>query len=153
MQDDLGRMFAEPGSAETRKNVEVSIATDLVSYDQLATTMQFPSMLGRSFTIREWLKSSSILVFSGPPTKDEPLACLNRAFLSEFVQTLVYQPETDSSVTWIFLDEAPSIGRLPSFVSLLRECRSKGASTFLGIQDICGFQQAIGDRDDCVGDR
>jgi hypothetical protein len=110
--------------------------------------MQLAADKGRSFSIHEWLTRPSILVFSGTTNPDVPLAHLNRTFLTEFVEYLAHRRDTRTDITWTFLDEAPSIGRQERFTTMLRECRSKGASVFLGVQDIGGFRAALGDVND-----
>ena len=73
-----------------------------------------------------------------------PLARLNRTFLTELIEFLAHRSDTRSDTTWVFLDEAPSLGRQERLPTLLREGRSKGASVFLGVQDISGFRAAVG---------
>jgi hypothetical protein len=131
------------GDEEVRQNMEASISADLAPYGELAELMQLAADKKRTFAIHEWLTRPSILVFSGTTNPDTPLARLNRTFLTEFVEFLAGRSDTRSDITWIFLDEAPSIGRQERFPTLLRECRSKGASVFLGIQDIQGFRSAL----------
>lgn len=106
--------------------------------------MQLAAERNGTFSIHQWLKSPSILVFSGTTSTDVPLARLNRTFLTELIEFLARRSDTREDITWIFLDEAASIGRQERFPTLLRECRSKGASVFLGIQDIPGFRAALG---------
>lgn len=135
------------GSKETKGNIDVSLAVDITPYGEVAELMQLASDSGRTFSINSWLSEPSILVISGTSSPAEPLAYLNRTFLAELIQTLSKKRDTKTDMTWFFLDEAPSIGGVEEFKTLLRECRSKGASTFLGIQDISGFQ-AVYDKTD-----
>ena len=132
------------GSRETAENIEASISADLTSYGELAELMQLAAEQDRNFSLHQWLTHPSILVFSGTTNPDTPLARLNRTFLTELIEFLVHRSDTRTDRTWIFLDEAASIGRQERFPTLLRECRSKGASVFLGIQDIPGFRAALG---------
>lgn len=132
------------GNRDTAENIEASISADLAPYGELAELMQLAAEQRDRFTIHEWLSKPSILVFSGTTNHDTPLAHLNRTFLSELIEFLAQRNDTRDDITWIFLDEAASIGRQERFPTLLRECRSKGAAVFLGIQDIRGFRAALG---------
>jgi Type IV secretion-system coupling protein DNA-binding domain len=140
------------GDAETRENIEASIAAEITPYGELSELMQLAAeKKDGTFSIHEWLTRPSILVFSGTTNPDIPLAHLNRIFLTELVEYLAHRPDTRDDITWIFLDEAASIGRQERFPTLLRECRSKGASVFLGVQDISSFRAALGKTEEAEG--
>jgi hypothetical protein len=144
--------LAKCGDGDLRENIEASIAADLTPYGELADLMQLAAEKpDGEFAIHQWLTQPSILVFSGTTNPDVPLARLNRTFLTELVECLTRRPDTRDDITWIFLDEAASIGRQDRFPTLLRECRSKGASVFLGVQDIASFRAALGHADDAEG--
>jgi hypothetical protein len=136
------------GDSDVVQNIEASISADLTPYGEEADLMQLAMERGRKFSIHQWLAEPAILVFSGTTNPDVPLAHLNRTFLAELIECLARGPETRSDITWIFLDEAASLGRQERFPTLLRECRSKGASVFLGLQDIRGFHSAMGRADE-----
>lgn len=133
------------GDPDTARNLDATISTEITPHGELADLMQLAADRGRSFSIHDWLTRPSILVFSGTTNPDVPLAHLNRTFLTEFVECLTRRRDTYTDITWIFLDEAPSIGRQERFTAMLREGRSKGAAVFLGVQDIGGFRAALGD--------
>lgn len=139
------------GDPDTDKNNEVSIAADLTPHGELAELMQLAEDATRTFSIREWMARPSILVFSGTTSPNVPLAHLNRTFLTELIEYLAHRSDTREDITWIFLDEAASIGRQERFPTLLREGRSKGASVFLGIQDIPSFRAALGQNNEAEG--
>jgi hypothetical protein len=136
--------LTKAGSRETAENTEASIDAELTPYGELAELMQLAAEQRDKFTIHEWLSKPSIFVFSGTTNPNTPLAHLNRTFFTELIEFLVHQNDTRDDITWIFLDEAASMGRQERFPTLLREGRSKGASVFLGIQDILGFRAALG---------
>lgn len=151
-RESLGKL----GDDDTIRNIEASVAADLVPFGELANLMQLAAdqtiapQRNKTFTIHEFLSNPGILVFSGTTNPDVPLAHLNRTFLTELIEQLAKGNETRTDITWIFLDEVASLGSQRGLVTLLREGRSKGASVFLGLQDIPGFRAALGNPDEAA---
>lgn len=140
------------GDTDTCQNIEASIAAEITPYGELSELMQLAAEKeNATFSIHEWLQRPSILVLSGTTNPDVPLAHLNRVFITELVEFLAHRPDTRDDITWIFFDEAASLGRQERLPTLLREGRSKGASVFLGIQDVSSFRAEIGKADEAEG--
>ena len=97
------------------------------------------------FSIREFLKTSGVLVLGNDPLLRESFWPLNAMLLRSLTQEILSRENTLQPRHWFVLDEFRAMERVDSIHDLLNRGRSKGASVLLGIQSVEGLIQIYGE--------
>jgi type IV secretory pathway TraG/TraD family ATPase VirD4 len=88
------------------------------------------------FTINHWLeKGRGFIYITNYDVIEETLRPVLSLFVDLVCRKLLSMPDSDTRRIYLMLDEFGSLQRLPTLINLLTKGRSKGACTFLGIQD------------------
>ena len=127
--------------ATTARNVMSTVATKMQRYEFIAAAW---SKAEKSISLRDWLKSESILILGNDEATRTALDAINQVIFKRLSELILAQTESESRRTWIFLDELRQAGKLEGLSSLLTKGRSKGASMILGYQDIEGLREVYG---------
>lgn len=95
-----------------------------------------------SFSIRQWIERDQpgfIYCVSYQAIQDaiRPLLSL---FIEVFIRTLLSMPDNPNRRVYCILDEFGQLNRIPSISSLITQGRSKGASSWIGIQDLAQIE-------------
>ena len=124
------------------KSVIATIATKLGPLDVVAALWESAES---KVSLREWLKTESILVLGNDEAYRSSLDIINQVIFKRVVELLLAQPETNMGRTWFFLDEVKEAGNLDALGRLMTKGRSVGASVVLGFQDVDGMYEAFGE--------
>jgi type IV secretory pathway TraG/TraD family ATPase VirD4 len=127
---------------ETFDNIRASIEARISEYEIIAALWHSSS--GPNFSLREWLKSRSILVLGNRESSRKVMDTLNALLFNRLVELINDGPENSDETTWIVLDEVRRAGKLDKLKDLLLFGRSKGASVLLGLQDVDGLREVYG---------
>jgi len=131
--------------ATTARNVMSTVATKMQRYEFIAAAW---SKAKKSISLRDWLKSESILILGNDEATRTALDAINQVIFKRLSELILAQTESETGITgrrtWIFLDELRQAGKLEGLSSLLTKGRSKGASVILGYQDIEGLREVYG---------
>ncbi|MDA8151599.1 MAG: type IV secretion system DNA-binding domain-containing protein [Acidithiobacillus sp.] len=100
---------------------------------------------GTPWSVRDWLagKTPGAAILGYFPESEE----LSRAFCSSIIEQAVKQilafPDAppDARRIWLFLDEVPQAGKIPSITSALEAARSKGCRVVLGMQGVAQCEE------------
>jgi type IV secretory pathway TraG/TraD family ATPase VirD4 len=88
------------------------------------------------FTINNWLKQGRGFIYiTHYDIIEETLRPVLSLFVDLVCRKLLSMPDSDTRRIYLMLDEFGSLQRLPTLINLLTKGRSKGACSFLGIQD------------------
>lgn len=139
-----GRQVLEASlrQGETFDNIRASIEARISEYEIIAAL--WDSNCGKQFSIRDWLKSRSIVVLGNREASRKVMDTLNALLFNRVVELINDGPETRDETTWIVLDEVRRAGKLDKLKDLLLFGRSKGASVLLGLQDVEGLREVYG---------
>ncbi len=97
------------------------------------------------WSVSEWLsgKARSAAIIGYLPSAK----ALSRAYCSSIIEQVTRQvldmPDCspDKRRIWLFLDEVPQIGKVPSITELLEAARSKGVRVVLGMQSVAQVEE------------
>lgn len=96
------------------------------------------------YSLNQWMKECSILMFAKDPVHRESMETLNRAIFSRASNLLLSQNSKAPGRSWVFLDEVREAGKLDGLRSLMNLGRSKGVGVVLGFQDFDGMRALYG---------
>ena len=102
-----------------------------------------------SLSLRDWLKSDSILLFGSNTSVKTALDAINEVIIRVITEEIDEQQDSETRRTFVWLDEARLCGPVLSsqMLALLAvKGRSRGACLVLGFQDIEGFREVAGPR-------
>jgi len=118
----------------------------LSTMHQFVNAFEYMIQMDGDFSISKWIEEGEgkIFISSYPDIKD-----LLRPILSMFIdilsRKLLSLQDSLNRRIYIFLDEFGSLQFLPSIVDLLTRGRSKGASVWIGIQDLGQISRVYGE--------
>ena len=100
---------------------------------------------GQPWSVRDWLagRTPGAAILGYFPESEE----LSRAFCSSIIEQTVKQilafhdAPPDARRIWLFLDEVPQAGKIPSITSALEAARSKGCRVVLGMQGVAQCEE------------
>ena len=98
------------------------------------------SSQGKPWSVRDWLagRTPGAAILGYLPES----AGLSQAYCSSVIEQIVKQVlsfddcDPDERRIWLFLDEVPQAGKIPSITSALEAARSKGCRVVLGMQGV-----------------
>lgn len=93
-----------------------------------------------TFSVRDWLKSDSILVLGHSSESPEAQQTINRLIVNRAAQYMLRQPDQRDDLTWMFFDELSETSGLDSLPALLQRGRSKGVRVALAFQSLPGLR-------------
>lgn len=140
---------------ETISNIMSTLDTKLEAFEPIAAAWDHATKAdpSKKISIKDWLRSESILVLGNDETIRSTLDRVNQLFIAILKQQALAMSNSDTRRTWVFFDEFREAGELPGLNSLMLTGRSKGVSVVLGFQDIQGVRDVYGQNraDELVG--
>jgi type IV secretory pathway TraG/TraD family ATPase VirD4 len=134
------------GDERTAYQVFTTIYSRMAYYRPVAAMWQRTS---KSISLREWLKTDSILIIGSNATVKTALDAINEQIVRVIVEEMDEQRNSNKRETWIWIDEARLCGPLLKNDILpyaAVKARSRGGCLVLGFQDIEGFREVAGIR-------
>lgn len=100
---------------------------------------------GPSFSINEWVRSGKGFLFLTSQQKlHESVKPLYASWITLAIDALMSGAPNSERRFWLFLDELPSLQRIPSLPTVLAEGRKFGACVVAGLQSIAQLEDIYG---------
>ncbi|MCO6042699.1 type IV secretion system DNA-binding domain-containing protein [Aeoliella sp. ICT_H6.2] len=141
---DEGRnMLAELGADRTESNIKADIRSRFERFRRLGDFMDHHAREGRKLSLKEWVRTESVLVLGRDREPASLLDDLNRTIMQRLQATLLSAEHNPVSVspdgrptsgTALILDEFSGFAEKNSLMQLLLEGRSYGLCTLLSFQ-------------------
>jgi type IV conjugative transfer system coupling protein TraD len=147
--EDLAKLLAgTPGAHFFGPHVEKTSASIRANMIAELRFLEFLRDDGEPFSVREWVRSDKAgFVFL---TGDAEHSAATRNIISSVVEVaanaLMTCEESRDPRLWFFLDEVPSLNRLPFLVSKLAEIRQFGGAFVLGYQVYSQLEDIYGEK-------
>lgn len=147
--DDLAQLLAgTPGAHFFGPHVEKTSASIRANMIAELRFLEFLRDDGEPFSVREWVRADKPgFVFL---TGDAEHSAATRNIISSVVEVaanaLMTCEESRDPRLWFFLDEVPSLNRLPFLVSKLAEIRQFGGAFVLGYQVYSQLEDIYGEK-------
>ena len=121
-----------------------TLGTKLGRFEQVAALWE-TNRTKRPFSLREFLKTSGVLVLGNDPLLRDSFWPINAMLLRSLTQEILGRGNTLQPRHWFVLDEFRAMERVGSIHELLNRGRSKGVSVLLGIQSVEGLVETYGE--------
>jgi type IV secretory pathway TraG/TraD family ATPase VirD4 len=145
---DLTRNVLENygGDPRTLANITATIRKDLAPFEPIAACWEHVG--DRWLSLADWVKTNFILLLGHSDVAKEQINIINRCLFQRLTDLLLSPAAPKRGRTWVFLDEAREIGRLPGLHSLLVRGAGDGhdVCVLLTLQAIQGLQEVYGDK-------
>ncbi|MDA8377922.1 MAG: type IV secretion system DNA-binding domain-containing protein [Planctomycetia bacterium] len=142
-ESPLARSFLMGKDSKTTASYLAQMASNLSDVVNLGVA-DF-SNKGKPWSVRDWLagRTPNAAILGYLPESEG----LSQAFCSSIIEQTVKQilgfPDCapDARRIWLFLDEVPQAGKIPSITSALEAARSKGCRVALGMQGVAQLEE------------
>ena len=142
-ESPLARSFLMGKDSKTTASYLAQMASNLSDVVNLGVADY--SNKGTPWSVRDWLagRTPGAAILGYLPESEG----LSQAFCSSIIEQTVKQilsfPDVDPSARriWLFLDEVPQAGKIPSITSALEAARSKGCRVVLGMQGVAQLEE------------
>jgi hypothetical protein len=142
-ESPLARSFLMGKDSKTTASYLAQMASNLSDVVNLGVA-DF-SNRGAPWSVRDWLsgRTPGAAILGYLPESEG----LSQAFCSSIIEQTVKQilgfPDAspDTRRIWLFLDEVPQAGKIPSITSALEAARSKGCRVVLGMQGVAQLEE------------
>lgn len=142
-ESPLARSFLMGKDSKTTASYLAQMASNLSDVVNLGVADY--SNKGKPWSVRGWLAGDSPnAAILGYMNESEELS---RAFCSSIIEQAVKQvlafPDAspDARRIWLFLDEVPQAGKIPSITDALETARSKGCRVVVGMQGVAQLEE------------
>jgi hypothetical protein len=97
--------------------------------------------------LTEWAYSESILILPHSHVAEPAISALNRIIFTRATQILMQKLNAEATgKSWLYLDEFPLMGKLPSLPEVALTCRSKNVGLYLATQGVEMVREIYGPR-------
>lgn len=142
-ESPLARSFLMGKDSKTTASYLAQMASNLSDVVNLGVA-DF-SNRGAPWSVRDWLagKTPGAAILGYLPESEG----LSQAYCSSIIEQTVKQilgfadASPDARRIWLFLDEVPQAGKIPSITSALEAARSKGCRVVLGMQGVAQLEE------------
>ncbi len=130
---------------KTTDNILSTLATHAEEYRPIAAAWELAAEYGRKFSIRDWMRTESVLVMGNRSAAKAPIQRLNNTLFSAITKKILDEPGyIEGAENWFFLDEVAELGKLTQLKDLMARGRSKGAAVVMAIQDVFDMDSVYG---------
>ena len=142
-ESPLARSFLMGKDSKTTASYLAQMASNLSDVVNLGVA-DF-SNRGQPWSVRDWLagRTPGAAILGYLPESEG----LSQAYCSSIIEQTVKQilafadADPDQRRVWLFLDEVPQAGKIPSITSALEAARSKGCRVVLGMQGVAQLEE------------
>ncbi|WP_172804392.1 type IV secretory system conjugative DNA transfer family protein [Acidithiobacillus ferrivorans] len=142
-ESPLAKAFLMGKDSKTTASYLAQIASGLS--DVINLGVADTSTTGKSWSVTDWLagRTPAAAILGYLPA----VAGLSKAYCSTIIEQIVTQIlsfddcDPDERRIWIFLDEVPQAGKVPSITDALEASRSKGCRVVLGMQGVAQLEE------------
>lgn len=125
-----------------------SIRNVITTYAKSLVYMQgIENKSSKNFTIKNWITDTNdkgVLYITSNGAQHESIKSLITAWLSIAINALFQLGEDRNRRVWFFLDEIPSLHKVPNLGTVLAEGRKFGSCFVFGIQNLAQFEDLYG---------
>lgn len=141
----LARNLTVLGAGNTAGNVLSTIAAYIGdALETVAAYCDYHLCQGRTFTLKDWYAGNDILLLGNDRESDATLKPYNQLLFTRASQMLLSGYASESSMTYLILDELPSLGRLGEIETVARMARSYGGSLIIAFQAYTDLEKVYG---------
>ena len=125
------------------RSVRMTVSVENDAYNSIAAAWTHAE---KAISLHGWVKGNDILLLGASKRFRTALATVNRLIVQRLQQLAMddHDPSPDRR-SWFFIDEFPSLGRIPHLEELLTEGRGRGICVVLGFQHISHVRQLYRD--------
>lgn len=142
-ESPLARSFLMGKDSKTTASYLAQMASNLSDVVNLGVA-DF-SNRGKPWSVRDWLagRTPAAAILGYLPESEG----LSQAYCSSIIEQIVKKvlgfadADPDERRIWLFLDEVPQAGKIPSITSALEAARSKGCRVVLGMQGVAQLEE------------
>lgn len=144
---------ASPAANLVEEKIEktaIAIRAVLTNYVKAIRYLQGIEKNGEPFTIRDWMrgvredgKNGALFISSNAETHAS-LKPVTSMWLSIAIRGLLAMGESRSRRVWFFMDELPTLHKIPDLVEILPEARKFGGCYVIGIQSYAQMEDIYG---------
>lgn len=143
--NDLRKLFKRAGLPTTSiddflteereaRSVRMTVSVENDAYNSIAAAWTHAE---RSISLQDWVEGGDILLLGASKRYRTALATVNRLIVQRLQQLVMdHHDPSPERRSWFFIDEFPSLGRIPHIEELLTEGRSRRICVVLGFQHI-----------------
>lgn len=135
LNNTIAGSLIDTSNPKTSQSIRATLTTGLASLQ----AMERSDVDRDAFSIRQWVEdeeSSSFLFMTSRSDKHETLRGLITVWMELAMNSIMAQDRDPDRTIWLFMDELPSLYKLPSLEKGLAEGRQFGAAYVLGIQTL-----------------
>lgn len=135
LSNTIAGPLIDTSNPKTSQSIRATLTTGLASLQ----AMERNDVDRDAFSIRQWVEdeeSSAFLFMTSRSDKHETLRGLITVWMELAMNSIMAQDRDPDRTIWIFLDELPSLYKLPSLEKGLAEGRQFGMAYVLGIQTL-----------------
>jgi type IV conjugative transfer system coupling protein TraD len=144
LHNTIAGSLIDTSNPKTSQSIRATLTTALASLQ----AMERAGVERDSFSIRQWVEdddASSFMFMTSRSDKHESLRGLITVWMELAMNSIMAQDRDPDRTIWFFIDELPSLYKLPSLEKGLAEGRQFGAAYVLGIQSMSQLESIYGD--------
>ncbi|MBE7566833.1 type IV secretion system DNA-binding domain-containing protein [Acidithiobacillus sp. HP-11] len=142
-ESPLARSFLMGKDSKTTASYLAQMASNLSDIINLGVA-DF-SNRGQPWSVRDWLagKTPNAAILGYLPESENLSAAYCSSIIEQTVKQILSFPDAlpEARRMWLFLDEVPQAGKIPSITSALEAARSKGCRVVLGMQGVAQLEE------------
>ncbi|MHB1643415.1 MAG: type IV secretion system DNA-binding domain-containing protein [Acidithiobacillus sp.] len=142
-ESPLARSFLMGKDSKTTASYLAQMASNLSDVVNLGVADY--SNKGPSWSVRDWLagRTPGAAILGYLPESEGLSAAYCSSIIEQTVKQILGFPDAppDARRIWLFLDEVPQAGKIPSITSALEAARSKGCRVVLGMQGVAQLEE------------
>ena len=142
-ESPLARSFLMGKDSKTTASYLAQMASNLSDVVNLGVADY--SNQGQPWSIRDWLsgRTPNAAILGYLSESEELSGAYCASIIEQVVKQVLSFPDLspDARRIWLFLDEVPQVGKIPSITSALEAARSKGCRVVLGMQGVAQLEE------------
>ncbi|OCX73816.1 hypothetical protein A6M27_07670 [Acidithiobacillus thiooxidans] len=143
-ESPLARSFLMGKDSKTTASYLAQMASNLSDVVNLGVA-DFSNANGSPWSVRDWLagKGPAAAILGYLPESETLSSAYCASVIEQTVKQILGFPDAppEARRIWLFLDEVPQAGKIPSITSALEAARSKGCRVVLGMQGVAQLEE------------
>lgn len=141
----LRRNLQVLGTGDTVGNVMATISATIGNeLETVAAYCDYHMLEARTFTLKDWIEGSEILLLGSDPESEDTLRPLNQLIFTRASQMLLSRETGGNS--YVIIDELPAIGKIKGLDKLAELGRSFGVSITVAFQTYSKLEHIHGEK-------
>ena len=143
-ESPLARSFLMGKDSKTTASYLAQMASNLSDVVNLGVA-DYSNAQGHPWSVRDWLagKGPAAAILGYLPESETLSSAYCASVIEQTVKQILGFPDAppEARRIWLFLDEVPQAGKIPSITSALEAARSKGCRVVLGMQGVAQLEE------------